>query len=86
MRMQIVSKCYFCVNGENDTFVSNSPHSPKSIEEVCFICKVWYWGVASTYDYHIVETKRKYKDLTYFSGDPSFYYLGAIEEEENKKA
>ena len=73
-------------NGDNDTFISNSPHNPKSIEEVYLICKVWYWGVASTYDYKMVETKIKYQDLIHFSGDLRYYYVGSIEEEKHKKA
>ncbi|KAK6784037.1 hypothetical protein RDI58_017491 [Solanum bulbocastanum] len=25
--------------GDNDTFISNSPHSPKAIEAICFMCR-----------------------------------------------
>ncbi|KAG5594582.1 hypothetical protein H5410_035814 [Solanum commersonii] len=42
--------------------------------------------LASTNDYQMVGTKRKYKALTYFSDDPYYYYVEAIEEEERKKA
>lgn len=47
--------------------------------------KVWYLRVESTYDYKMEETQWKYKNLTYFSGDPRYNYVGGIEEEEHKK-
>ena len=71
---------------ETMTHETNSPHIPRAIKAVCFMCNVWYWTVASTDDYQMVGTKRKYKDSTYFRGDPCYYYMGTIEEEEHKKA